>query len=178
MSLHLSLSWFWNMPRSPCFTCQWPYCSYLLVELSFLWLSLGEGAFLAGQRKSTIVFSPSKSFKASMISSKLSGLFNNYLIWNEVGIMSLGEAKSWPGCLDRNSDIVMSLPLRIFTLKEYWLKTSISILSPKVWGSLFAVRIYSSAEWSMITVNSVFLYMCLKLCILTASPHNSSSLRL
>ena len=43
-------------------------------------------------------------------------------------------------------------------------------------GSLFAFRIYSNAEWSVLTVNSVFLSMCLKLCMLTGSPHNSSSL--
>ena len=108
--------------------------------------------------------------------SNLSTLSNSSQIWGDIVIISLGEAKSWPGCLHWKSDIVMSLPLRNFTLNEYRLNTSMSALRLKVGGSLFALKIYSSAEWSMITVSSVFLNMCLKLCMLTASLYNSSSI--
>ena len=111
-----------------------------------------------------------------MILSNLSALANNSLILKEIRIISFGEARSYPGCLDIKSNIVMSSPLRNFTLKEYWLNTSMSVLSLKMGGCLFALRICGSTELSMITVTFVFLNTCLKLCILTASPHNSSSL--
>ena len=60
---------------------------------------------------------------------------------NAIGIISFDDEVSLPGCLNKKSDMYISLPFKYLMLKLYWLKISSNFFNLNVGGSFFEFMI-------------------------------------